>query len=304
MAMTFADLRKNKSSSLEKLQKQLENTGYKNDDDDKYWNLERDKAGNGQAVIRFLDAPKNEDITWVKVFSYGFKGPKGKWYIENSRHSILPNYSEEDPVAEYNRVLWNSGNEEDKEKARRFGRKVKYISNILVLKDPAHPENEGKVFLFRYGSKLKAKIDDMIKPSFDDETPVNPFNLYEGADFKLKVRTVDDYPNYDKSEFAEAGPIKINGKELTDDELEVIWNSEHSLLDIVDPKNFKSYEDLKKKFYSVIDERVSSSKIETLKDDETEDAPEEKTLERNDTLSMLDEEDEDTMAFFKQLSED
>lgn len=222
-------------------------------EDDRFWQPETDKAGNGYAVIRFLDAPAGEDIPWVRIWNHGFKGPGGQWYIENSLTTLnLP-----DPVAEYNSELWNSGVEANKEIVRKQKRKLTYISNILVITDSKHPENEGKVFLFRYGKKIYDKIKDVMSPppEFADETPMDPFNFWTGANFKLKIRMVEGYRNYDKSEFDKTtiGPIG------TDEEIEEIFGKLHSLKAFLDPSNFKSYDELKKNLQRVLSASPSTA---------------------------------------------
>ena len=240
--MSFATLKKNSKNSLQKLQSEVEkinnpqNNNQKNfGEDDRFWKAELDKSGNGYAVIRFLPAPENEDMAFVRVFNHGFQGPGG-WYIENS----LTTLGQKDPLGEYNSVLWNSGVEANKEIARKQKRRLTYFSNIYVVEDKANPQNEGKVFLFRYGKKIFDKISSMANPEFEDESPVDIFNLWEGANFKLKIRKVDGFSNYDKSEFITAAPL------LDDDsELERIYGECHSLQEFLDPKNFKSYDELK-----------------------------------------------------------
>jgi len=240
--MSFATLKKNSKNSLQKLQSEVEkinnpqNNNQKNfGEDDRFWKAELDKSGNGYAVIRFLPAPDKEDMAFVRVFNHGFQGPGG-WYIENS----LTTLGQKDPLGEYNSVLWNSGVEANKEIARKQKRRLTYFSNIYVVEDKANPQNEGKVFLFRYGKKIFDKISSMANPEFEDESPVDIFNLWEGANFKLKIRKVDGYSNYDKSEFITAAPL------LDDDsELERVYGECHSLDDFLNPKNFKSYDELK-----------------------------------------------------------
>ena len=209
-------------NSLDKLLQQVQKdespaTEKKSYVDERLWKPNVDKAGNGYAVIRFLPAPKGEELPWVRVWNHAFQGPTGQWYIENS----LTTLSQKDPVSEYNSQLWNSGVESDKEIARKQKRKLQYYSNIYVIQDSANPENEGKVMLYRYGKKIFDKLMETMQPAFEDETPVNPFDLWEGANFKLKIRKVDGYWNYDKSEFDSVTQLKS-----TDEELETIWNSE------------------------------------------------------------------------------
>ena len=234
--MSFADLKKKSSSNLQFLQKELEKTVSNKNVDDRFWKPEVDTSGNGYAVIRFLPAPEGETVPWAKVYSHAFQGPGG-WYIENS----LTTLGDKDPVGEVNRRLWNSGSDVDKDTARKQKRKLSYYSNIVVVKDPKHPENEGKVFLYKYGKKIFDKLVEAMQPAFADETPLDPFNLWKGADFKVKIRKVEGYWNYDKSEFA--APATLG--QFDDDKLESIWKQCYSLAEFEDLKNFKSYEQLK-----------------------------------------------------------
>ena len=243
--MSFANLKKQSSlgSLTSKLVKEVEkmnNTG--GGGDDRLWKPEMDKTGNGYAVIRFLPAPEGETIPWAKLYSHAFKGPGG-WYIENS----LTTLGEKDPVGEVNRRLWNSGSDEDKETARKQKRKLQYYSNIYVVKDPKHPENEGKVFLYKYGKKIHDKILAAMQPEFQDETPVNVFDLWEGANFKLKIKKVAGYWNYDSSEFDSVSALSAD-----DTELESIWKTEHSLEAFTAKDQFKSYEDLERRLNMVL----------------------------------------------------
>jgi len=212
-------------------------------DDDRFWQPEVDKAGNGFAVIRFLPAPKGEEMPWARIWSHGFQGPTGKWYIENSLTTI----GKPDPVSEMNNELWNSGSEANKEIARKQKRRLNYTCNVLVIQDPAHPENEGKVKLFKFGKRIFDKIKDVMQPQFQDEEPVNPFDFWKGANFKLKIRKVEGYRNYDKSEFESIAPLNAD-----DAEIEKVWTQQHSLVDFSDARHFKSYEELKKKLDSVL----------------------------------------------------
>jgi hypothetical protein len=212
-------------------------------DDDRFWQPEVDKAGNGFAVIRFLPAPKGEEMPWARIWSHGFQGPTGKWYIENSLTTI----GKPDPVSEMNNELWNSGSEANKEIARKQKRRLNYTCNVLVLQDPAHPENEGKVKLFKFGKRIFDKIKDVMQPQFQDEEPVNPFDFWKGANFKLKIRKVEGYRNYDKSEFESIAPLNAD-----DAEIEKVWAQQHSLVDFSDARHFKSYEELKKKLDAVL----------------------------------------------------
>jgi len=244
--MDFDTLKKNRSNSLNKLNSQLEkiqSKSYSDPNEGKMWKPTRDKAGNGFAVIRFLPAPAGEDFPFVRIWDHGFQGPTGLWYIENS----LTTLDRDDPVSEYNSKLWNSGVEDDKAEARKMKRRLKYVSNVLVVSDPSNPQNEGKVFMYQYGAKIFAKLQELLNPQFEDETAADPFNMWEGANFRLKIQKVAGYPNYDKSTFDAPSAISDD-----DSELERIFNEEHSLQELVNPKNFKSYDELKTKFYRVL----------------------------------------------------
>ncbi|SVA60262.1 uncharacterized protein METZ01_LOCUS113116 [marine metagenome] len=241
---SFKDLKKNRMSNLESLSKQVEKLAEKPSyEDDRIWKCERDKSGNGYAVIRFLPASNNEDVPWVQLWSHGFKGPGG-WYIENS----LTTLGKDDPVSKANTALWNSGIESDKNIARDRKRKLSYYSNILVLEDSANAENEGKVFLFRYGKKIFEKITSVMNPEFKDETPLNPFDFWAGANFKIKIRQVEGYANYDKSEFATPSALY----EGNDAKCEEVWKQQYLLKEFVSPDNFKSYQELEARFNTVI----------------------------------------------------
>ena len=211
-------------------------------DDDRFWRPELDKSGNGMAVVRFLPPPDGEDLPWSRSWNHGFQGPGG-WYIENS----LTTLGQKDPVSEHNSTLWNSGIEANKEVARKQKRRLNYTSNVYILKDPAHPENEGQVKLYRFGKKIFDKINDLMNPEFEDESPVNPFDLWAGANFKMKIRKVEGYSNYDKSEFEAPSA-------LLEDEarLEEIWKSENSLKELVSEDKFKSFDELKTKLERVL----------------------------------------------------
>lgn len=298
--MSFADLKRSSTSSFDKLTKELEKLNkntFKDDNEDKYWKPTVDKAGNGYAVIRFLPAPEGEDIPFVRMWDHGFQGPSGLWYIENS----LTTLGQQDPVSELNNKLWNSGLESDKEIARKQKRRLSYISNIYVVKDPSNPENEGKVFLYKYGKKIFDKINDMMYPQFEDESPVNPFDLWKGANFKMKIRNVEGYRNYDKSEFDSPAPLAEN-----DDELEAIWKQEHSLSEIVDPKHFKSYADLKARLETVLGVAVASPVVAENRFEEAAAAPTFKTAEpvAQPSTSAAADDDDDDLSFFKSLAEE
>ena len=240
--MSFASLKKKSGQNLQFLQKELEKSVSGKNVDERFWKPEVDASGNGYAVIRFLPAPDGETVPWAKVYSHAFQGPGG-WYIENS----LTTLGEKDPVGEVNRRLWNSGEEADKDTARRQKRKLSYYSNILVVKDPKNPDNEGKTFLYKYGKKIHDKILAAMQPEFQDETPVNVFDLWEGANFKLKIKKVAGFWNYDSSEFDSVSALSSD-----DSELEATWKLEHSLEAFTAKDNFKSYEDLEARLNLVL----------------------------------------------------
>jgi len=300
--VNFADLKKNRSTSMAKLNEQLSKMGksYSNDDE-KYWKPEVDKAGNGYAVLRFLPPPSGEEMPYIRKWDHGFQGPSGLWYIENSLTTIgLP-----DPVSEYNSELWNTGIEANKELVRKRKRRENYYSNVYIVRDPAHPENEGKVFLFKYGKKIFEKLKDLMSPQYEGEQAVNPFDLWEGANFQLKIRKYEGYQNYDKSDFMTAGPL------ASDDEMEEIWKQTHSLKEIVDPKNFKSYEELKTKFYKVLnlDGSAHAPTGNAAEDNEEMDYTpkfKERSAPKMEEASspQFDEEDDDKLSFFRNLAED
>ena len=233
-------------------------------DDDRFWKPELDKSGNGYAVIRFLPAPKGEDIPWQRMFSHSFQGPGG-WYIENSLTTINKN----DPVGEVNRRLWNTGSEADKETARRQKRKLSYYTNIYVVTDTKHPEYEGKVCLYKFGKKIFDKVMEAMQPQFDDEEAINPFDLWKGANFKLKIRKVDGFWNYDKSEFDAVTPLLD-----TDGALEKVYDAEYPLKPFHEESNFKSYVELKEKMERVLGQEVDNRTAEQVAADiEADDIP-------------------------------
>ena len=286
---SFDDFKKKSRSSIDDLTKALEETSgaTKSYKDERFWRPELDKASNGFAIIRFLPTPPNEELPFSKLYSHGFQG-KGGWYIENSRTTL----GEKDPVSEMNSELWNSGIESDKDIARTRKRKLQYISNILVISDPANPQNEGKVFLYKYGKKIFDKIQEAAQPEFADEEAVDVFNFWDGANFKLKVRRVAGFINYDKSEFDSASPL-FDGD---DSKLEELWNKQYSLTAFTDPSNFKSYEELKTRLQEVIGEDIRSTETRTST---VEDVP------SSEVNSIDDSKDEtDALSYFEKLSKD
>lgn len=218
--------------------------------DDRFWKIQGDKAGNGTATIRFLPRVEGDELPWVRIFSHGFQGPTGKWYIENSLTTI----GEQDPVSELNSTLWNSGVEANKKIAQKQKRRLSYIANILVVNDPKNPENNGKVFLFKFGKKIFDKIMDKARPTFEDEKPVNVFDFWEGANFKLRMRKKDGFTNYDESIFSEPCPLG------SDEEIVAAADTQYKLSEFTDPKNFKSYDELKRKLDEVLSGNGFNSK--------------------------------------------
>ena len=270
--------------------------------DDRFWKPELDKSGNGYAVIRFLPSPEGEEIPWAKMYSHAFQGPGG-WYIENS----LTTTGGKDPVSEHNRELWNSGNESDKDVVRRQKRKLSYYANIYVVKDPANPATEGKVYLYKFGAKIFDKIMAAMQPEFEDESPINPFDFWQGADFKLKIRKVDGYWNYDKSEFAAPAPLLKD-----DDAMEAIWKTEYSLQALVAADQFKSYEDLNKRLDYVLGVKKAPARVDVEVRDEDDargsykpDFASRKVAEEavSAAPAASNDEEDDAMSYFQKLAE-
>ena len=287
--MSFAQL-KSKSGTFEKLQAELNkiNEPVKASfSDDRFWKPELDKSGNGYAIIRFLPQPADEDLPWCRVWSHAFSGPGG-WYIENS----LTTQGRNDPVSEYNTELWNSGNESDKEIARKQKRILKYYSNILVVTDSRHPENEGTIRLFRYGKKIFDKLTEAMNPAFDDEEALNPFDFWKGANFKLKIRKVDGYWNYDKSEFDNPSGVF----EGDDERLEKAYNKLHSLQEFVGPDSFKTYDELKEKLHKVLTGTSVRGTVENFQPKQVETPKVEEVV---DTST-----DDDTLKYFAKLADE
>ena len=288
--MSFATLKKRSGASLEKLVQEAEKLNKTGPGaDERFWKPELDKSGNGYAVIRFLPAPDKEDLPWAKVYSHAFQGPGG-WYIENS----LTTVNKKDPVGEVNRKLWNSGIDSDKDIARKQKRKLSYYCNIYVVRDPAHPENEGKVFLYKFGKKIYDKITAAMQPEFEDETPINPFDLWEGANFKLKICKVAGFWNYDKSEFD-----SVSALDTDDSKLESVWKQEYSLTAFTNEDQFKTYEELQTRLNEVLgtNKRAATPRVE---DEEYEPAvgdplPEVATAKVNE---------DDQLSYFARLAEE
>ena len=312
--MDIQTLRKMRNQDFGKIAGEFEKianpqTETKSYQDDRFWKLEADKAGNASATIRFLPRTVKvvdgnevvDELPWVRVFSHGFQGPTGKWYIENS----LTTLNEADPVGELNSRLWNTGNEADKETARKQKRRLHYIANVLIVSDPKHPENEGQVKLFKFGKKIFDKIMDKARPTFEDETPVNVFDLWEGADFKLRMRKVDGYPNYDQSVFQE--PAAIAGGD--EDKILAVVNKQYLLSEFLDRKNFKSYDELARKLASVLDGGAApTATAASLAGDDDDYTPPSRTEVKKASapvkVASSDDDDEDAMSFFKKIAQE
>ena len=301
---TLSDLR-NQRGNFDNLMKEVEKISNPKSNfqkDEREWKPTVDKAGNGYAVIRFLPAPQGEDMPWVRIFNHGFQGPGGKWYIENS----LTTLNKQDPVSELNSELWNSGVEANKEIARKQKRRLNYYANILVVEDSANPDAVGNVYLYKFGKKIFDKIKDVMQPQFEDENPVNPFDFWEGANFKLKIRQVEGYRNYDKSEFDSPSPLAEE-----DALIEQIWNKQHSLQGVIAPDQFKSYEELKSKLDLVL-KGTTTPTAEAISAT-TNDAEDDHFMEKVKSVQAApavsapessDSDEDDTLSYFKSLAED
>jgi hypothetical protein len=309
--MDFSKLKKQSGSNLDKLAKAVESMSStnQNDDSNEYWKCELDKSGNGYAVIRFLPTPPSDvdsdGLPWVKYYDHGFQGPGG-WYIEKSLTSI----GQDDPLGKYNSELWETGVESNKEQARKQKRRLHYVSNIYVIKDTKHPENEGKTFKYVFGKKIFEKITQAMNPQFEDDKPIDPFDLWEGANFKLKIRKVDGYQNYDLAEFDSASALFDD-----DAKLEKVWKSEFSLKEILDPKNFKDYATLDARLKRVLGQTNQNAKYKTAEDytakslDAVEDeqfiqstVAEKKTISSfAASTAVIDDEEDDDMSYFSKL---
>lgn len=294
-------------ASFEKLTNELAKLNQSADGgkDNRMWYPAVDKAGNGYAVIRFLPAPGDEEVPFVRVFEHGFKGPTGSWYIENSLTTI----GKADPVSEMNSQLWNMSSDDNsatRKQARAQKRRLNYVCNIYVIQDQANPENNGKVFLFKFGKKLYVKLNDAMHPQFPGDVPMNPFDMWAGADFKLKIRNVDGYRNYEKSEFSAPAPMF----EGDDERLEAIWKQEHSLQAFLAPSNFKTYEELKTKLNKVLGLNQNGSvapaaarQAASQKSQDEDDLPwTPPKQERSAAAPTSADEDDEDMAFFKKLA--
>ena len=290
----FSKLKKSSGSNLDAMKQKLQSlaSSENKSDKDNYWRPEVDKAGNGMATIRFLPAPQvdgDDGLPWVKIFNHGFQGPGG-WLIDN----CLTTKGQQCPVCEHNNKLWNSGIEANKDIVRKQKRKLSYIANVYIVNDPKHPENEGQVKLFKFGAKIFEKITEAMNPQFEDETPFNPFDFWTGANFKLKITKVAGYQNYDKSEFETPFALLVD-----DDKLETIWKSEFSLQALVADKEFKSYDELKKR----LDKVLGSTEMPTSTVEKAASAPKkvEESAPWHDTTT---EDEDDDMSYFSKLADD
>jgi len=299
---TLSDLRKQRGNfdNLMKEVEKISNPQSFKKGDEREWKPTVDKAGNGYAVIRFLPAPQGEDMPWVRMWNHGFQGPTGKWYIENS----LTTLNKQDPVSELNSELWNSGVEANKDIARKQKRRLSYYANILVVEDSSNPDSVGNVYYYKFGKKIFDKIKDVMQPQFEDENPVNPFDFWEGANFKLKIRQVEGYRNYDKSEFDKATPI-----DGSDEKIEEIWAKQHSLQEKVGPTEFKTYEELKAKLTLVLSGGPKVATAEQISQT-TNDAADDHFMEKVKSVqaapepSTNNEDEDETLSYFKSLAED
>ena len=307
--MSFSDLKKQSSlgSLTQKLVKEVEKMNNTSGGaDERLWKPEMDKTGNGYAVIRFLPAPEGEELPWAKMYSHAFQGPGG-WYIENS----LTTLGQKDPVSEYNRELWNSGVESDKDTVRKQKRKLSYYANIYVVQDKANPQNEGQVFLYKFGKKIFDKIMEAMQPEYEDETAINPFDFWAGANFKLKLKKVAGYWNYDSSEFAASAPLLDD-----DDALEALWKKQYSLAELVASDQFKSYDQLQNRLQMVLGRKSSNRPLDEETDNEDNDrgsyAPDFSSRRAEETVAAAtkasvesaSEDEDDALSYFQKLAEE
>lgn len=307
MASSFATLKKSRNNSLDKLineSTKLNSNSQGKKGDDRFWKPDVDKAGNGYAVIRFLPEPKGEDLPWVRIFDHGFQGTGG-WYIENSLTTI----GDKDPIGEFNSQLWNNGTDAGKDQARKQKRRLSYTANIMVVKDPSNPSNEGKVFLYKFGKKIFDKLNEAMNPAFEDEQAINPFDFWEGANFKLKIRQVEGYRNYDKSEFDSPSELQDGD----DDALEKVYEGLYSLNDFLDKKNFKSYAELEAKMKRVLGLTGSPAPTASAMDDQAyqSSAKAEPVAESYSAPAaapraapVAEAEEDDSLSFFEKLAEE
>ena len=307
MALDFSALKKNRGN-FDDLMQEVEKINTPSSEgrqkDERFWQPEVDKSGNGYAVIRFLPPPKGEELPWARVWHHAFQSPStGKWYIENS----LTTLNKPDPVSELNTELWHTGEEKDKETARRQKRKLSYYTNIYVVSDPKRPENEGRVFLYKFGKKIFDKVMEAMQPEFEDETPINPFDFWQGANFKLKLKKVAGYWNYDSSEFDRPSPLLDD-----DDALEALWQKQYSLSSLVATDQFKSYEDLEKRLKMVLGAKPAPRRYDEETDNEDSSrgnfAPDwaAKSTPAPDITptKSVDSDEDDALSYFQKLAEE
>jgi hypothetical protein len=299
--MDLNTLRSRRNNDFSKITQELEKTNTNSHVDNRFWKPERDKAGNATATIRFLARTEGDELPWVKVFSHGFKGPAGRWFIEDCLTSL--NKSDGSacacPACELNSQMWNSTTDEKspiRDQVRKQKRKLNYITNILVVNDPKHPENNGKVFLYKFGKKIFDKIMDKARPTFEDEEPVNVFDYWDGANFKLRMKQVDGYPNYDASEFESPSPLA-----KTDEEILEVVKQQHKLSEFLDPSKFKSYDDMKKKLTFVM---AGTTVPETKAEDFAERTAPAPTAKSKPAPSLKEDSDEDMMDYFQKLADE
>ena len=302
--MDIQSLRKLRNNDFSKIISEFEkvtNPGAssKSFEDDRYWKMEKDKAGNGSAVIRFLPTVEGDALPWVRIFNHGFQGPTGRWYIENSLTTI----GEKDPLSDLNAKLWNSDSEANKELARKQKRRLSYTCNILVISDPKHPENEGQVKLFKFGKKIFEMIQDRMIPTFEDEEPINAFHLWEGANFKLRIRQADGWPSYDKSEFDSPSPV-FDGDE---EKLVALVNKQFPLREFIDKKNFKTFDELSRKLADVLNLDASpvttasaiSERVSSMEPSQPKSMP----APQPKTVAEVSNDDEDILSYFKSIAD-
>lgn len=298
----FAKMKKRRNNVAD-LTSKLEEAGGKKKDygDDRMWYPATEKSGNGYAVVRFLPPSVDNDVPFVKVYSHGFQGPGG-WYIDECPTTV----EQECPVCKMNQALvashgsWDSTPEKDKTIVRDRKRREGYISNILVIEDPQNPENEGKVFLFKYGKKIFDKLIEALSPEFDDETPLNPFDYWEGADFKIKIRKVEGYRNYDRSEFDKPTAL-FDGD---DDKLSELYDSQYDLREFVDPANFKPYSYYETKLNRVMGKATTKPVANDAGDDLPfePDTPVTKSKSKPKATAEVEDEGEDMLDYFAKLA--
>jgi len=297
--MSFARLKNNRPDLQELAAKaNASPSGTTNSKDDRFWYPQRDKAGNGYAVVRFLPGLEEQGKSyWAKYWDHAFKGPTGQWYIEKSLTTI----GQQDAIAEANSLLWNSGIESDKDIVRKRKRNLRYVTNVLIISDPANPENEGQIKLYRFGKKIMDKILDTMTPKYPDEKPMDPFDVWDGGDFVIKIKMIDKYPNYDSSVFKSPSPL-FDGDEA---KLEAVFDKQHVLDEWVNPENFKTYDELKARLNLVLGEKAPRTVKDTVSLDMTEEPAPIKTLEpvQMQTAEVASSDDEDDiMAHFKSLA--